>query len=318
MIQHDINYYKNFDSIAKEVLALLAHTIEVNTFFLSIRSPLQSFMIKSFNRNAELIFEGDTLPYNMVFCKLVVENDLEPLVIPNLKQHPLTSDHPITKVIGNGCFMGYPLTNGNNIFGTLCAFDIKPFDFKEYDVILIKSLATLISQSIVLENGIIRDSLTGLYNRNFIYNYFNYNKDKMHNEMAILYIDLDHFKYFNDSFGHDVGDSVIKRTAECLLQFVPEDSYVARIGGDEFIVLLPTSQCEDLLICTQQKAEFILKQLSTMPIHINGNVYFVSASIGISFYPDNGTEMESLLKKADWTMYKAKESGRKKIRYYQE
>ena len=87
MIQQDINYYKNFDSIAKEVLALLAQTIEVNTFFLSIVNPIQSFMIKSFNRNAKLICEGDILPYNMAYCKLVVENGLEPLVIPNLGKH---------------------------------------------------------------------------------------------------------------------------------------------------------------------------------------------------------------------------------------
>ncbi|MBR8645168.1 hypothetical protein KEH51_15915 [[Brevibacterium] frigoritolerans] len=108
MIQQDINYYKNFDSIAKEVLALLAQTIEVNTFFLSIVNPIQSFMIKSFNRNAKLICEGDILPYNMAYCKLVVENGLEPLVIPNLGKHDLTSDHPATRFIREGCFMELP------------------------------------------------------------------------------------------------------------------------------------------------------------------------------------------------------------------
>lgn len=316
MIQQDINYYKNLDSIAKEVLTLLAQSIDVNTFFLSILNPIHSFIIKSFNRNAKLICEGDIIPYNMVYCKLVVENGLEPLVIPNLKEHDLTSGHPATKFIGNGCFMGAPLINEGEIIGTLCAFDIKPYDFKEYDLILIKSLAALISQTIILENGIIRDPLTGLYNRHFIYNYFDYQKDKQNDEMAILYIDLDHFKFFNDSFGHDAGDEVIKQAAGCLLQTVPGDSHVARIGGDEFIVLLHPSHCENLMKSTQQSAELLLNHLSTMPIQINGNDHFVSASIGISFYPHNGTEMESLLTKADRTMYKAKESGRKNIQYY--
>ncbi|MFF2498483.1 diguanylate cyclase [Peribacillus sp. NPDC058075] len=316
MIQQDINYYKNFDSIAKEVLALLGQTIEVNTFFVSILSPINSFMIKSFNRNAKLICEGDILPYNMVYCKLVVENGLEPLVIPNLGEHELTSGHPATKFIGNGCFMGAPLTIEGEIIGTLCAFDIKIHDFKEYDLILLKSLAALISHSINLEKGIIRDPLSGLYNRNFIYNYFDYHKDKTNDEMALLYIDLDDFKFFNDSYGHDTGDDVIKKAAECFLQTVPEGSHVARIGGDEFIVLLHPAHCEDLMKSTQQNAELILNRLSTMPITINGKDHFESASIGISFYPHNGTEMESLLKKADRSMYMAKKSGRKKIHYF--
>ncbi|MGG0790388.1 sensor domain-containing diguanylate cyclase [Peribacillus simplex] len=318
MIQQDFNYYKSFDSIAKEVLALLAQTIEVNTFFLSFLNPIQSFIIKSFNRNAKLICEGDILPYNMVYCKLVVENGLQPLVIPNLREHELTSGHPATKFIGNGCFMGAPLIIEGEIIGTLCAFDIKPHVFKEYDLILIKSLAALISHTILLEKGIIRDPLSGLYNRHFIDNYFDYHKDKTNDEMALLYIDLDHFKFFNDSFGHDAGDDVIKKAAECFLQTVPEGSHVARIGGDEFIVLLHPSHCEDLMKNTQQNAELLLNHLSTMPIHINGNDHFVSASIGISFYPHNGTEMESLLKKADRSMYMAKESGRKKIQYFRQ
>ncbi|MBR8645166.1 diguanylate cyclase [[Brevibacterium] frigoritolerans] len=72
---------------------------------------------------------------------------------------------------------------------------------------------------------------------------------------------------------------------------------MARIGGDEFIVLLNPSHCEDLMKSTQQNAELLLNSLSTMPITIHGNDHFVSASIGISFYPHHGTEMDSLLKK---------------------
>ncbi|MFJ7754616.1 sensor domain-containing diguanylate cyclase [Peribacillus muralis] len=311
MLQHDINYYKNFDSIAKEVLQLLSQTIEVNTFFLSIINPTKSFTIKSFNRHAKLICDGDVLPYNMVFCKLVAENGAEPLVIPSLAEHALTSAHPVTRFIGNGSFMGAPLIYDGEVLGTLCAFDIKPYDFKEYDLTLIKSLASLSCQTLILENGIIRDALSNLYNRNFVYHYLDYNSDKRNAEMAILYIDLNHFKFFNDSFGHDIGDSVIKKTAECLLQNVPDDSHVARIGGDEFIVLLQPSQGEDLMKSTQYSAELLLKRLSTMPILINGNDYFITASLGISFYPYDGTDMDALLKKADRMMYMEKESRQK-------
>ncbi|WP_285765908.1 sensor domain-containing diguanylate cyclase [Peribacillus sp. SI8-4] len=310
MIQQDINYYKNFDSIAKELLALLSQTIEVNTFYLSILHPAKSFAIKSFNRQAKLICDGDMLPFNMVFCKLVAENGSEPLVIPHLTEHALTRDHPVTKYIGDGCFMGAPLIYDGEVLGTLCAFDTKPYEFKGYDSILIKSLASLACQTLILENGIIRDGLSGLYNRNFLYHYFDYHKDKRNAEIAILYIDLNHFKFFNDSFGHDIGDFVIKKTAECLLQNVPEESHVSRIGGDEFIVLLHPSQGDDLISSTQIRAELLLDRLSTMPILINENDYFITASIGISFYPHDGRDMEELLKKADRTMYQDKESRR--------
>lgn len=313
MIYHDINYYKNFDSIAKETFKLLAHKINVNTFYITIFNHSQSFMVKSFNQNARIIKEGDQYPYNKVLCKMVVENNMEPIVINNLKNNPLTCNHPILNWIENGCFMGAPITNGETIIGTLCAFDIKPYDFKTYDSVLITSLASLISQTVILENGVIRDSLTNLYNRNFIYNYFDYNLDELPNQISILYIDLNDFKYFNDSFGHEIGDYVIKRTAECLLKFAPEDSYVARIGGDEFIIILHSSTTEDFIESTNQTAEYLLKQLSNMPILIEDKRYFVSASIGVSYYPDHGTDMDTLLKKADRSMYAVKKS-KKRIR----
>lgn len=316
MNYHDINYYKNFDSIAKEVFELLAHTIKVNTFILTVFDQSQSFIVKSFNRNASLIKSGDTLSFNQILCKMVIENDMEPVVIDNIKNNPLTRNHSILNMIENGCYLGAPITNEEKIIGTLCAFDIKPYDFKVYDEVLLKSLASLISQTVIIENGIIRDSLTGLYNRNFIYNYFEYNKEEIHKEMSLLYIDLDNFKYFNDAFGHDIGDIVIKGTAECLLESAPEDSYVARIGGDEFIILLRSStNTEDFIRSTKQTAEFLLEELSYMPIQIHGKEHRVSASMGVSFYPEQGNDMITLLKKADHSMYGAKE-GKKRIQYY--
>lgn len=315
MIFHDINYYKNFDSIAKEVFELLAHTIKVNTFVITVFDQSQSFIVKSFNRNASLINSGDTLTFNQILCKMVIENNMEPVVIDNIKDNPLTRNHPILTMLDNGCYMGAPITNEERIIGTLCAFDIKPYDFKVYDEVLLKSLASLISQTVIIENGIIRDSLTGLYNRNFIFNYFEYNKEEIQNDMSLLYIDLDNFKYFNDAFGHDMGDIVIKRTAECLMESAPEDSYVARIGGDEFIILLHSSQAEDFTTSTKQIAENILEQLSNMPIQIGGKEHKVSASMGVSFYPEHGNEMITLLKRADHSMYAAKE-GKKRIHYY--
>ncbi|MFJ7858893.1 diguanylate cyclase [Peribacillus sp. NPDC097206] len=312
MIHHDINYYKNFDSIANEVLELLAHTIKVNTFVLTVFEQSQSFIVKSFNRKANLIKTGDTIPFNEVLCNLVVENKMEPVVINDIKNSTLTCNHPILDRIKNGCYMGAPIKNEDKIIGTLCAFDLKPYEFKEYDVVLISSLASLISQTVNIENGIIRDSLTGLYNRNYIYNYFEYNKDEIYNEMSLLYIDLDNFKYFNDTFGHDFGDSVIKRTAECLLKSSPDNSYVARIGGDEFVILLRT---EDRIKSTKQTAELLLKQLSSMPIQVGGKEHLISASMGISVYPVHGDDMVTLLKKADHSMYVAKE-GKKHIEYY--
>lgn len=132
------------------------------------------------------------------------------------------------------------------------------------------------------------------------------------NGFSLLFIDLDHFKDINDTLGHRFGDQLLIAVAERLQSVVRKSDTVSRHGGDEFTVLLPgISQPEDIV----ETAEKILAALSA-PLVLEGKNLFIAASIGLSRYPDDGEDGETLLMNADAAMYRAKESGRGIFRFY--
>ncbi|WP_052728379.1 sensor domain-containing phosphodiesterase [Domibacillus tundrae] len=313
----DLHLYANLDSVAEEVLYLLSKTINANTIFLASNDQIDNFIIKSFNREEILVEEGARMPFQDTLCRLVLENGSSPLVVPNLSKDSLTQNHVINQQSGNGSFLGTPIyTEAGKLFGTLCAFDSKPYEFTTFEVKLFKTFASLLSHTIIMEEALIRDSLTGLYNRTFIKRYFHSKTTELSNNMSVLYIDLDHFKRINDTFGHDMGDFVLKKVAAVFQKFLPQNSIAARLGGDEFVILLPEYSLE----CDEAKgvAEGILEMLSSDPLCVEGEEFFVSASIGVSCYPKDGEDMDSLLKSADATMYTAKKKGRNNVQFYQQ
>ncbi|MDD2933750.1 MAG: diguanylate cyclase [Methylotenera sp.] len=129
---------------------------------------------------------------------------------------------------------------------------------------------------------------------------------------ALLFIDLDHFKAVNDTLGHDAGDVLLVQAAGRINQCVREADTVARMGGDEFTVIL--SQLSDTKHAGKV-AQNIIEQLS-QPFIIGGATLNISASIGIAFYPQNGKSVEQLLKNADKSMYAAKAAGRGRFNYF--
>ncbi len=172
-------------------------------------------------------------------------------------------------------------------------------------------------QKIVLDYQAHHDYLTELPNRvkfqKEVETIIDINK---HNNLnsAILFIDLDHFKNINDSFGHDVGDKVLKITASRIQNCIRKYDYLARFGGDEFVVYINGFDSKhDLESISNHIIECISK-----PILIDGQTMFVSCSIGISIYQKNTHNYQDFIKYADTAMYKAKEEGRSSYRFYSE
>lgn len=130
--------------------------------------------------------------------------------------------------------------------------------------------------------------------------------------VAVLFMDLDQFKYVNDSLGHDVGDDLLVQMARRLLRRVREGDTVARFGGDEFVLVI--DEAESLADITAI-AEKLLDSL-TPPFMVSGMELHVTASVGISVFPDDGQDSETLLRNADNAMYRAKEAGRNSYRFY--
>ncbi|MGA8810337.1 MAG: PAS domain S-box protein, partial [Thermoanaerobaculia bacterium] len=124
--------------------------------------------------------------------------------------------------------------------------------------------------------------------------------------VSVLFLDLDRFKVINDSLGHNIGDQLLQAVAARVQSCVRDSDTVARLGGDEFTLLLPElTHAEDAALVAQKILEAV-----RYPFHIEGREFYITTSIGISVYPEDGPDAETLIKSADTAMYQAKEQGR--------
>lgn len=159
------------------------------------------------------------------------------------------------------------------------------------------------------------DALTGLPNRTLLYDRMQQavlHSERYGNLTAIAFLDLDQFKFINDSLGHQVGDELLKITAQRLTSCLRESDTVARQGGDEFVLLLTDQPNEEAITQTMQR---VLHEVS-QPWKANDLEFQITCSIGLTLCPDDGRDAETLLKNADSAMYKAKELGRNNFQYF--
>ncbi|HET7774901.1 MAG TPA: EAL domain-containing protein, partial [Azospira sp.] len=132
------------------------------------------------------------------------------------------------------------------------------------------------------------------------------------NRVAILFLDLDHFKLVNDTLGHPLGDRLLQAVSERLRHGVRETDTISRQGGDEFVIVLPDITDPEMAGAIAGK---LMEQMRE-PVRVNGHHLNVSFSIGIALFPDDGDDFDTLLKKADTAMYSAKESGRHALHFF--
>lgn len=158
------------------------------------------------------------------------------------------------------------------------------------------------------------DPLTGLPNRRLfnerLTSLLNLARENKH-VFSMLYLDLDHFKVVNDTFGHSVGDRLLIEVTNRLKEKVSEKESLARLGGDEFILLLPDKDYSKAAECAER-----LLACFAPPFHINGEDFYVTPSIGISLYPSDGVDAETLLKNADMALYRAKAEGKNNFQFF--
>jgi diguanylate cyclase (GGDEF)-like protein/PAS domain S-box-containing protein len=159
------------------------------------------------------------------------------------------------------------------------------------------------------------DALTGLPNRTLLQDRLTKalaSARRRKDKVALLFLDLDRFKTINDSLGHSVGDLVLKEVAERLKKWAREQDTVARVGGDEFlIVLTAVKDASDAAVAAER-----LMNAMTAEFVAQGHSVGISCSVGISIFPEHGRDGETLIKNADAAMYCAKESGRNNVRFF--
>jgi diguanylate cyclase (GGDEF)-like protein/PAS domain S-box-containing protein len=158
------------------------------------------------------------------------------------------------------------------------------------------------------------DALTGLPNRAFFMDYLQRalaQADRSKRKIALLYLDLDHFKDINDSQGHEFGDKLLREVARRLSQCLRAADTLARLGGDEFVVLISANGQK----AASATALRILESFRT-PFDIEGRRIYAGASIGIALYPEHALDLEGLLRSADTAMYQAKARGRQNFQFF--
>ncbi|MBI5558729.1 MAG: EAL domain-containing protein [Deltaproteobacteria bacterium] len=166
-----------------------------------------------------------------------------------------------------------------------------------------------------LEHQSNHDGLTGLPNRNLLKDRIRqalFNAQRHRNQAGILSIDLDQFKFINDSLGHDIGDSLLKITAKRMAKCIRSTDTLARLGGDEFaVVLVDLEQSADAALMAQR-----IRHSISRPVTIETYQLEISCSVGISIYPKDGSDEQVLLKNADAAMHRAKDQGRDNLQFY--
>jgi diguanylate cyclase (GGDEF)-like protein len=218
--------------------------------------------------------------------------------------------------------LAFPIMAGREVIGAMEFFSYK---IRQPDDILLettRSIGIQIGQFCKRKQAEERirylayyDELTGLPNRSLFNQRLNHALTKVKRNkasLAVLFVDLDRFKNINDTLGHEAGDRVLQEMAKRFKTCLRQSDTVARLGGDEFVVLL-----EDITD-PKQAANVAGKIIATAlkPFAVAGGDYHVTASIGISIYPDDGEDDQTLMKHADIAMYLAKDQGKNNYQYY--
>jgi diguanylate cyclase (GGDEF)-like protein len=214
-------------------------------------------------------------------------------------------------------FMIKPL-EGLRTYAYYSEYSPQKFLIKEFESIrysLEMTFKRLRTEQENLYNLSTKDPLTGLYNRNDLKSQVQRiiaSAKRNNNHFAIIFLDLDNFKNINDSVGHHFGDIILTKVATVLRTAIRENDVPARIGGDEFLIVLPEIENERSVIEVVQR----IKEQLSKPIIMENERYNVTVSMGVALYPKDGEDFNTLLKNADIAMYEAKELGKNNYQFF--
>jgi len=217
-------------------------------------------------------------------------------------------------------WLAVPLPGAEVLQGVLLLHPGAGQRYQPDDLALLDYLAVQLGAAIERKTMLLRlqqlalyDSLTGLANRTLLLDRLQsalQRSSRDEQPLALLYLDLDHFKQVNDNFGHAVGDLLLQQTAQRILQVVRQTDTVARFGGDEFVVLLEQLHQVDTALLVAEK----IRQALAQPFLLADQQLLISPSIGLALFPQHGTDGRQLLQRADSAMYQAKRDGGDRIK----
>ncbi|MBH0164181.1 EAL domain-containing protein [Fictibacillus sp. 7GRE50] len=266
--------------------------------------------IISWNKGAELIFgfnEKEALGKNL---QIIIPDKFKVAHQQGMERYLLSGE---PKVIGNTVEL-----EGLRKDGSEFPIELSLAAWQEDDQVYFSSIIRDITERKRNEKKInqmvYRDPLTGLPNRLLLNDRLSQAlelADENKQTIGIMFIDLDRFKYINDTLGHAVGDQLLIEIAKRIQACVGKNDTVCRQGGDEFIVLIPNTTADEVSKIAQQ-----IVDLFSSSVMVNEQELFVTPSIGIAMYPGDGRDIETLIKNADTAMYRVKEQGKNNFQFY--
>ncbi|HAC62012.1 MAG TPA: GGDEF domain-containing protein [Cyanothece sp. UBA12306] len=232
--------------------------------------------------------------------------------------HQLPCQHLEILAVESYCI---PLIIEGNPIGILYLSSEKPGQLTEIKQLLATNVSRHISLALAniklcqtLHNQSIRDALTGLYNRRYLEESLEKELERAkrgQRSLGIIMIDVDHFKKFNDTFGHDMGDMVLRKLGGFLQSNIRGSDIACRFGGEELTLILPEASLEN----TKQRAEQLRQGVKNLDLDPCNQV--LTISLGVACFPDHGSSKQILLKTADQALYQAKREGRDRVVCYQ-
>ncbi len=214
-----------------------------------------------------------------------------------------------------------PLEIRDHLIGLL-AYEKTPAPLQQELLFIFSRQAALTIENARLfskvEEMALRDTLTGLYNRRYFLQILDYelNRAKRYRQpLSLVFMDLDHFKEINDTFGHSVGDQFLKQTSQKLFSLFRTTDLLARYAGDEFVAILPATPPDGAMILAKR----IQEAMSQYQVMVRGKTLQVSVSVGVdTFENEEGVGIATFIDRADKAMYEAKVQGRNRVKSYKE
>lgn len=307
----ELQMYKNFQELASDVLELAKEIMPDKLIYLSSFTESEQVILQLSNSNTHIyLTEGIAIKLNQTACNLIDFEKNQPLIFEDIsKETDFEELKMISERININAYLGIPisLANGEK-FGTLCVVHHDAAHFDTKSVSLLQKIAKMFSYYLLLEKLAYKDSLTGLYNREFLFAFF---KEYSKLGGTLFFLDLDGFKKVNDLHGHNAGDQILKSVALRIQKFIKDEEnvFAVRLGGDEFIINFPLISSK---IETAKQADKLLECLNTWDYE-----YQLSASIGIVQYvAEDISSLETILDHADNALYQAKVAGKNTYKFF--
>ncbi|MFV0595192.1 diguanylate cyclase domain-containing protein [Shewanella sp.] len=316
-ISEAVHVAEDLLSLYRRIHQIMAKLLPTDNFAIALYDPALNELDFPYRVLAGEQNQAQSASFDL-FTEQVIQSEQSLLLCPvTMSASQVDSELSANQSIS---WLGVPLTLQKGIIGALIMHstpDSRVYTPQDHE--LVEFVSTQIAFAIErrqmlarLEHIALYDQLTHLPNRELFYDRFQKALSRAKREssyFSLLYLDLDKFKWVNDTYGHDVGDLLLQITAQRILGCVRNSDTVARFGGDEFVILLERVDSAQNTLLVAQKILEMLNQ----PFELVNQQIHILPSIGIALYPEHGSDEKQLLSCADTAMYKAKRNGGNRI-----